>query len=851
MGRRQGQLLLLAAIAAGTLLVPGCFGVSQNPSYFPRLLPTEDIIRTHARPPGLSYFTNFDPHAVKIEVRPLESTNPVQTHHVLIATVYDEKGVPRRNRRVEWMLEGAGNIVEVDESGYFPGRGYKVDNKYAVSYTDYCEHKVTRGNANPNDDFVIRPGQTWCVITSAVEGDSHMTVYAPEIANWDNNRLVVTKHWVDAEWQLPPPAVNRSGAEHTVTTNVFRHSDHQPLANYRVRYRILAGPPAVFLPSRTQETVAISDLSGNAHATLAQVAAQPGINRIGIEIVRPPDPFTPSGAGIIIGRAETTKEWLAPAIVLTKTGPPTAGMGQEVAYSITVSNNGRVETAGQTLRDPVPEGLQYVRSDPPAVLDVNTLAWTLGPLAAGQVHTVQAVFRAQRLGSVTNCANVVTVEGQRAESCATTQITTPQLAATIAGPAAGVIGVPVTLQINVTNPGTGPATNVVLSAQFDSGFEHESKANPVELKVGTLNAGETRTVPLTLTARQAGRLVTRITATGDGNLSARAEHAMNIQEARLNVTMTGPRLRYVERPALFTIQVVNPTEVPLTNVMVRDPLPPELGFTSASEGGIFRDGEVGWNLGTLSPFDKKVVEVTTKCLKMSPRVVNIATVTADPAVKMQAEAALEIKGMAAFGLKLVDVGDPAEVGGKVTYKIEVINQGTLPGDGVEIIAIAPTQEKVLDADGPSKPRIEGQRVIFPAVDNVQPKQVLSYTVNVEAVQAGDVRFQVELRAKTLSEPVVEQESTTIYVPVPGAGRPTPVPLVPPPGAAPPAPPGQTAPPPAQTTPPPAPGQGPWPLPAPPPPNTTPPPAASSAPPPNASPPPAAPTSGSGNKTDKP
>src|SRR6266446_1406187 len=137
---RQFVLLLLAG--AGLSSVSGCFGVSQNPSYFPHLLPTGDIIRTHAKPPGFGYFSNFDPHAVHLEVRPIESTNPVRTQHVLIATVYDEKGQPRRDRRVEWMLEGVGNIVEVDESGLFAGRGYKVDNKYAVSYTDYCEHTL-------------------------------------------------------------------------------------------------------------------------------------------------------------------------------------------------------------------------------------------------------------------------------------------------------------------------------------------------------------------------------------------------------------------------------------------------------------------------------------------------------------------------------------------------------------------------------------------------------------------------------------------------------------------------------------------------------------------------------------
>jgi hypothetical protein len=78
--------------AGGLAFLSGCFGVTQNPSYFPYLVPTEDIIQTHAKPVGHGYYANFDPHAVRLEVRPLESTDPVRTQHVLIATVYDEKG---------------------------------------------------------------------------------------------------------------------------------------------------------------------------------------------------------------------------------------------------------------------------------------------------------------------------------------------------------------------------------------------------------------------------------------------------------------------------------------------------------------------------------------------------------------------------------------------------------------------------------------------------------------------------------------------------------------------------------------------------------------------------------------
>src|SRR5437868_15417053 len=98
--RTRGMYLkLLLVVGLGSL--PGCFGVTQNPSYFPYLLPTGDIIQTHAKPVGPGYYANFDPNACQIVVRPLNATNPVRTQHVLIATVLDGKGNARRDRRVE------------------------------------------------------------------------------------------------------------------------------------------------------------------------------------------------------------------------------------------------------------------------------------------------------------------------------------------------------------------------------------------------------------------------------------------------------------------------------------------------------------------------------------------------------------------------------------------------------------------------------------------------------------------------------------------------------------------------------------------------------------------------------
>jgi uncharacterized repeat protein (TIGR01451 family) len=746
-----------------SLLSCGCFGVSQNPSYFPHLLPFGDIIRTHAKPPGPSYYANFDPHAVRLEVRPLVATDSVRTQHVLIATVYDEKGKPRRNRRVEWMVEGVGNIVEVDESGVFPGRGYKVDNHYAVSYTNYCEHRISKGNISPNDDFVIRPGQSWCVITSAVEGDTHVTVYAPEVADWDKHKVFVTEHWVDAEWTFPPPAADRTGAQHVFTTQVFRHTDRQPLANYRVRYRILDGPPAVFLPSQTQEAVAVSDLRGNAQVAIAQAKPALGINHIGIEIIRPPDPSTPSGAGIVIGTGQTAMEWLAPDIRLKMTAPPSAAVAQDIPYTITVSNAGRVETRSMTVRDQVPPGLTYVSSEPPAIQEDRRLTWTLGMLPPGQSHTIQAVFRSARPGAVVNLATVDTEEGLHAEDSATTQITAPALKVSIAGPTNGVVGAPIVFQITVSNPGTGPATNVVLRSNFDPALEHESKANPVELPIGTLGPNESRTVALTLIARQEGPAINRVTARADGNLSDHEEHQVTIQKAQLSMNMSGPEWRYRGRPVTWAITVINPGEVSLSNVVIRDRLPQEVIFESASEGGQFANGEVEWRLAAIQPKEQRVVQVTARAEQLTRQTTNTAEALADGGLRAEARANLEIRGIPAYNFQVTPSSAFVDVGQRLTYRITVSNSGSLPADKVVVKATIPPELKVVAVTGPTRDKetISGQTVTFPPVDGVQPNQTLEYSIEVQGVKGGDVRFRAELTAASLTQPVIKEAPTNV------------------------------------------------------------------------------------------
>jgi uncharacterized repeat protein (TIGR01451 family) len=225
---------------------------------------------------------------------------------------------------------------------------------------------------------------------------------------------------------------------------------------------------------------------------------------------------------------------------------------------------------------------------------------------------------------------------------------------------------------------------------------------------------------------------------------------------------TGPAWRYVGRPADWSVEVENKGEVPLANVVVREQLPPELAFERASDGGTPQGNEVTWAVGALKPGEKRRVTVTTVCKVLSPRVTAVASVTADPGIDARAAAALEIRGLPAVRMKVADRDDPVDVGQQTEYRVEVTNQGSLPAEAVQVVAVVPDEMRVVDAKGPSAAKVEGQRVTFPPVASLAPGEALAYTIQVQALKAAPtVYFRAELTTSALTKPLVEEESTSV------------------------------------------------------------------------------------------
>ena len=775
LGRSLGLLVVTAMLGASA----GCFGGTQNPSYFPYWLPTGDIIRTHAKPIGPGYYANFDPHAVELVLEPQTMTSQVGSQVVLLATVRDgsKDQNPRRSRRVEWKVTN-GNIIEVDESGILPARGW-IDGNTAVSHTCYREERISRGNNNRADDIMLRPGQTWCVVSSPVEGDTHVQVVAPAIYNWDKRMRTTIIRWVDAVWEFPARAVAKFGTEHEFVTKLARFTDRQPLNKYRVRYKILDGPDAILLPSRAREQIVITDLDGLGKVRIAQVQPASGVNRVSVEIIRPPDPTTPTGAGVSIITGETSVEWLAPSVKLNHTGTALAPLEQNVTFTTTARNEGRIESAWVELSVPIPENMEFVSSNPPEQPRNGVLVFPFGtPLPPGQTHTVQTTFRAKRAGPIRSIAMMRTAEGQNDQKEFTTNVTTPQLKAEIIGPATGIVDVPINYVIRLSNPGTGDLEDIQLFAQFDAGLEHadvKDKKNTLRSALdGVLKAGTSRDIPLTLTPRQAGALGLNVRAVGAG-LQAMAQKIVNVQKPNVSLRVIGSDRRFVGRTADWKIIVKNESEAEQTGVVVRDRLPVELVYKSSTKGGAYNAGEVTWFVGNLKPGEEVALDVFADCVKAAAGAEKYTLVTGDGGVRADKLIRVQIEGIAAISMKMRDDLDPVEVGKTVVYRMTLENTGSAPARMIDVKAIAPDLLKPLQAKGKTAEKIVGQIISFGTVDVLQPGERIQFILECQALKPGDARFRVEYTSELNAVPIFETESTQILPalgnPLPGGGAP--------------------------------------------------------------------------------
>lgn len=313
--------------------------------------------------------------------------------------------------------------------------------------------------------------------------------------------------------------------------------------------------------------------------------------------------------------------------------------------------------------------------------------------------------------------------------------------------------------VEVRNTGDLRATNVKISDQLPDGLLTDAGGNSISVNVGELDAGKSRRFTFNARASRTGSFSNTSVATGDDGLRAEASAQVVVRKPALVVTKKGPSMRYLGRSAEFEISVANTGDAPAQNTMLVDHSD-GARIMDVADGGRSSGGQASWDLGTIEPGGSRTVHLTVKPNRIGTAH-NTATARAYCA-EASATAEMEVKGIPAILLEVIDVNDPIEVGTNTTYVIEVTNQGSADGTNIKIACTLPSEETFVSANGPTNFDARGRNVTFAPLPLLAPHAKTTYRVMVKGNKEGDVRFKVSLTSDQMTSPAEETESTHIY-----------------------------------------------------------------------------------------
>ena len=397
-------------------------------------------------------------------------------------------------------------------------------------------------------------------------------------------------------------------------------------------------------------------------------------------------------------------------IAVSKTGPSSVAAGNNVNYTITVTNSGPNNAANVMVTDMTPAGLGFVAN---AGDCVTAFPCSLGTIAIGESRTITATLSVPSdYDTTTSISNVASASSDSTDpnmANNTATVVTPvsnvaDMSLTMTGPATVARGGTATYRISVRNNSPSLASNVQVSAATPAGLTFTSNsgacANAFPCTLTGMGPGVTQVidatfaVPLDYAGQSPFLFAANVTSdSSDTNPSNNASSfSTRIYDvADLSISQAGPAAMLPNGNASYVVTVTNNGPARSSNVDVSNPTP--AGLTVVSFTGACTASPC--ILGTMEPNESRTFTATFNVPAgyASNRISNIAYVssatTDDPDLNNNAYVAFTTVGAGA-DISVISSA-PATVvrGGRFDYTATVTNNGPYVASAANLSAAIP------------------------------------------------------------------------------------------------------------------------------------------------------------------
>ena len=286
-------------------------------------------------------------------------------------------------------------------------------------------------------------------------------------------------------------------------------------------------------------------------------------------------------------------------------------------------------------------------------------------------------------------------------------------------PAEAVLGENFTYELKPM--ATGCAGNVVITDEIPAGATLVSsdpqasvQGNKLVWNLGNLDAGESKSIKVTLRPEREGTLFGCATVAADPRVCAQTV----VGKPALAIEKSGPATAQLGADLSYNVTVKNTGTAVAKGVVINDTIPAGLG-----------GGTKSFQIGDLSPGASKTVTVPAKATERG-RHCNVAVATSSNAGQAQGEACTTVVKP---GLKLTKTGVPETyINKQAGYKIVAENIGDTELTGVVVTDNAPAGARLVSAPGAN---ISGNVATW-NVGTLRPGETKSFDVVLTSGTAG-------------------------------------------------------------------------------------------------------------------
>ncbi len=288
--------------------------------------------------------------------------------------------------------------------------------------------------------------------------------------------------------------------------------------------------------------------------------------------------------------------------------PETISLGQTVTSSVTVTNSGGKAAEQVTLTGWWSSGYELIEAGQVAAPGSGKRAWGLGTLQAGETRTVEVKFQPQSGTTVTEFRSGFDATFSSATDSKTVKVTKPELQLSVDSPTTAFVGQPVQVLLKIKNPSGSAIKQVTIRTLLSDVVSHP-KGSDLENELASIAAGATEIIPLNMTVIKGGEGRLRVRIGGQGCESVEQEVKVTTMEARMTLTMGGPKTLYQNWPATYETVIENQGDQAIRGVSYEVKLPS--GFTDlrASDGPGYdaASHRIVWKFDQLKPGEKKTI----------------------------------------------------------------------------------------------------------------------------------------------------------------------------------------------------------------------------------------------------